>query len=41
LEVLIDAELVSADRLAPLLDECNELMAIAATIGERLKSQAN
>jgi four helix bundle protein len=41
LELLIDAELVPADRLAPLLDECNQLMAILTTIAKKVKSQGN
>ena len=38
LELLIDAELISADRLAPLLDECNQLMAILTTIAKKVKA---
>jgi four helix bundle protein len=38
LELLVDAELVSADRLSPLLDECNQLIAILTTIAKKVKS---
>jgi four helix bundle protein len=38
LELLVDAELVSADRLAPLLDECNQLLAILTTVAKKVKS---
>jgi len=41
LELLIDAELISAHRLAPLLDECNELMAILTIIAKKVKAQGN
>jgi len=41
LELLIDAELVSADRLAPLLGECNQLMAILTAIAKKVKVQGN
>ena len=41
LELLIDAELISADRLAPLLDECSQLMAILTTIAKKVKAQGN
>jgi hypothetical protein len=39
-ELLMDAEIVSADRLASLLEECNELIAILTTISKKVKSQA-
>jgi four helix bundle protein len=38
LELLTDAELVPADRLGPLLDECNQLIAILTTIAKKVKS---
>jgi four helix bundle protein len=38
LELLVDAELVSPDRLAPLRDECNQLIAILTTITKKVKS---
>jgi four helix bundle protein len=40
LELLVDAELVSTDRLSPLLDECNQLIAILTTIAKKVKSHA-
>jgi four helix bundle protein len=40
LELLADAEIVPADRLAPLLDECNQLLAIITTIAKKVKSGA-
>ena len=40
-KLLIDAELISVDRLAPLLDECNQLMAILTTIAKKVKAQGN
>lgn len=36
LELLVDAELVSADRLAPLQDECRQLNAILTTITKKV-----
>jgi four helix bundle protein len=38
LEPLVDAELVPSGRLAPLLDECNQLIAILTTIARKVKS---
>jgi four helix bundle protein len=38
LELLIDAELLAVDRLTPLLDECNQLIAIMTTIAKKVKS---
>jgi four helix bundle protein len=38
LELLVDAEFVSAERLSPLLDECNQLIAILTTIARKVKS---
>jgi four helix bundle protein len=38
LELLIDAEIVAVDRLSPLLEECNQLMAILTTIAKKVKS---
>jgi four helix bundle protein len=40
LELLVDAKLVAADRLSPLLDECNQLVAILTTIAKKVKSYA-
>jgi four helix bundle protein len=37
-ELLVDAELVAVDRLSPLLDECNQLIAILTTIAKKVKS---
>jgi hypothetical protein len=39
--LLIDAELVSTDRLAPLLDECNQFVAILTTIAKKVKAHGN
>jgi four helix bundle protein len=38
LELLIEAEIISMDRLAPLLEECNQLIAILTTISKKVKS---
>jgi four helix bundle protein len=38
LELLVDAELVAAERLAPLQDECRQLNAILTTIAKKVKS---
>ena len=38
LELLIDAEIVAVDRLSPLLEECNQLIAILTTIAKKVKS---
>jgi four helix bundle protein len=38
LELLCDAEIISSDRLAPLQDECNQLIAIMTTISIKVKS---
>jgi four helix bundle protein len=40
LELLVDAELVSPDRLALLRDECSQLTAILTTISKKVKSHA-
>jgi four helix bundle protein len=40
LELLVDAEIIPPDRLAALLTECNELIAILTTICKKVKSQA-
>ena len=40
LELLVEAELVSAERLSPLLDECNQFIAILTTIAKKVKSHA-
>jgi four helix bundle protein len=39
-ELLVDAEMVLADRLSPLLGECNQLIAILTTIAKKVKSHA-
>jgi four helix bundle protein len=41
LELLVDTELVSADRLSLLLDECNQLLAILTSISKKVKSRRN
>ncbi len=41
LELLVEAELVQADRLASLQDECDQLIAILTTIAKKVKSHAN
>jgi four helix bundle protein len=40
-EWLIDAELVSADRRAPLLDGCNQLLAILTTVAKKVNARGN
>jgi four helix bundle protein len=40
LELLIEAEIVANDRLSPLLDECNQLIAVLTTIAKKVKSNA-
>jgi four helix bundle protein len=40
MELLIDSELVENDRLAPLLEECNQLIAVMTTIAKKVKSKA-
>jgi four helix bundle protein len=40
LELLVDAEIVPADRLSQLQDECNQLIAILTTISKKVKSHA-
>ncbi len=39
LELLVEGEIVPADRLAPLQDECNQLIAILTTISKKVKSR--
>ena len=39
LELLIEAEIVANDRLSPLLDECNQLIAVLTTIAKKVKSK--
>jgi len=39
LELLVDAEIVPAPRLAALQDECNQLLAIFTTISKRTKEK--
>ena len=38
LELLVEAEIVSASRLAPLQDECDQLIAIFTTISKKVKN---
>jgi four helix bundle protein len=40
LELLADAEIVSANRLSALQDECNQLLAILTAICKKVKSHA-
>jgi four helix bundle protein len=40
LELLIDAEIVAVDRLSPLLEECNQLIAIMTTIAKKVRTNA-
>ncbi|SRR5258707_4203262 len=40
LDLLVEAEIVAADRLAALQGECNELIAILTTISKKVKSYA-
>ena len=40
LELLVEGEIVPADRLAPLQDECNQLIAILTTVCKKVKSHA-
>src|SRR5262249_16591763 len=40
LELLVEGEIVPADRLAPLQDECSQLIAILTTISKKVKSHA-
>ncbi len=37
LELLVEGEIIPADRLAPLQDECNQLIAILTTISKKVK----
>src|SRR5437016_1817655 len=39
LELLADGEIISADRLASLQDECSQLIAILTTISKKMKSR--
>src|SRR5262245_51488653 len=39
LELLVDAELVAGDRLCPLLEECNQLIAIMTTITKKVTAR--
>jgi four helix bundle protein len=41
MELLIDADIVANDRLAPLLDECDQLIAVFTTIAKKVKSRAS
>jgi four helix bundle protein len=40
LGLLIDAEIVPSDRLAPLLEECNQLIVVMTTIAKKANSHA-
>jgi four helix bundle protein len=40
LELLIDAEIVAENRLSPLLEECNQLIAVMTTIAKKVKANA-
>jgi four helix bundle protein len=40
MELLIDADIVATDRLVPLLEECDQLMAVLTTIAKKVKSRA-
>jgi four helix bundle protein len=40
LELLIDAEIIAQDRLSPLLEECNQLIAVLTTIANKVKANA-
>ena len=40
LELLVEGEIVPADRLAPLQDECNQLIAVQTTISKKGKCRA-
>ena len=40
LELLVEGGIVPADRLAPLQDECHQLLAILTTIAKKVKSHA-
>jgi four helix bundle protein len=39
MELLIDAEIVAKDRLGPLLEECDQLIAVLTTIAKKMKSK--
>ena len=39
MELLIEAEIVANHRLTPLLEECNELIAVLTTIAKKVKSK--
>src|SRR5688572_620098 len=41
LELLAEAEIIAAERLAPLQDECNQLIAIFTTISKKAKSRVS
>ena len=40
LELLVDGEILPADRLAALQSECNQLIAILTTISKKVKNRA-
>jgi four helix bundle protein len=40
LELLVDAQIVANDQLAPVLEECNQLIADMTTIAKKVKSIA-
>jgi four helix bundle protein len=39
LELLIEADIVANNRLSPLLEECNQLIAVLTTIAKKVKSK--
>jgi four helix bundle protein len=39
LELLIEVDIIANNRLAPLLEECNELIAVLTTIAKKVKSK--
>jgi four helix bundle protein len=41
LELLVEGEIIQANRLSALQDECNQLIAILTTISKRVKSRAS
>jgi four helix bundle protein len=41
LDLLVESELLSASRLAPLQDECNQLIAIFTTVVKKAKKNAH
>jgi four helix bundle protein len=39
MELLTEAEIVAKDRLSPLLEECNQLIAVMTSIAKKVKSK--